>query len=538
MRLKVIPLAGAQLKNMNSVAMGGINTDKYLPPSSKIFVLSLVAIIMGFLVAHNFMVAVAIITTVIIAIAIAMNRSWLIFEAILLFVLIVPTGWNSDNLLGIPLIINTSVAPQILLPILFSVLVLVIETMKRMASSQSNISLNPLVTKIAMLWLGFSLVSFVEGANNSGLVDALRDLQYILLYMVIIVIPMIYLYKQDRSFSVVQIMIVGLLLHASLSISVSLFPDTLRLAIYDNSMWPDSTRVGFSTSSLFALFIPLCLVLLSNGILRGKWKVVGLLAVALMSIAIFVSQGRVLTLVTVLNTVLVIFGPRLRLIKLNKIKMAIYSLLVAFVLILVGIVLLTYGNLFISTLFNESSARFTSVLSYSSDSSMLEKDLLVRSISNQAAWKRWQSGYILVGEGLGAQIDLYTPGGAVAQRGMFIDNLWATLAVKGGLLAVLIFSLLLITAFIQIYRAAKTYKDERMRLVWRSILFSFPGFIVLTTSFSAHLLMGPSVILTLSTLSAFATVCGVHHAPQKNMSDLFSQNYADANSVRATMARS
>ncbi len=533
MRLKIIPLVRAQFKHMNSVMVVGINASNNL--SSKIFALSLVAIVMGFLVAHNPMVAVAIITIVIIVMATAMNRSWLIFEAILLFVLIIPTGWNFGDLLGIPLMTNTSVALQILLPILFSVLVLIIKTMKRIVSSQSNISLNSPMAKLTMLWLGLSFVFFIEGANNFGLVDALRDLQYILLYMLIVIIPMIYLYKQDRSFSVIQIIIVGLLLHALLSIFVALFPDTLRMAIYDNGIWPDSMRVGFSTSSLFAIFVPLCLVLLSNGILRDKWKIVGILAVALMSIAIFVSQGRILTLVTVLNTVLVIFGPRLRLIKLNKVKTAIYSLLVTLVLILVGVVLLTYGSLSISTLLDEFSTRFTPILSYSSDSSMLEKDLLVRSISNQAAWQRWQSGHILTGEGLGAQLDLYTPGGDVAQRGMFIDNLWATLAVKGGLLAVLTFSLLLMTAFIQIYRAAKTYKDEHMGLVWRSILLSFPGFVVLTTFFSAHLLMGPSVILTLSTLSVFATVCGVDHASQKGMSDLFSQNYADTKSVRITM---
>lgn len=460
----------------------------------------------GILAAYNTSLALAVALTILLLLLISGNYSWIVFEAILLFVLAVPTGWGTNNLVQEVVIRSISITPQILLSSFFTALILAFNINKLALPQKKLDILKSPVTKATLTWMFLGALLLVSGVQNHGTIDALRDFQYIFTYLWFFVALFIYSNARMDKFRVVQAIMLGMLIYSFLTVIIYLFPDMLRFAIYNDGMWTNNVRVGFNTSSLLVIFVPLCLALLGSNAFKGGWRLIYFLSATFMLLSLIISQGRVLIACTILNALLVLLGPRLGSVNLGKLRNVFYICLIALVIIGAGAVLVGYGMPQAQELTSYFFDRFMPILNYGTNYSLLEDDLRVRGFSNQSALDRWKRHSIVFGEGLGARLDLYDPAGRIARSGLFIDNIWATLAVKGGLTAILSYGLLLIALFVQFYRAAKHCIDGRLRLVFRSLLFSLPGFIVATTVFSAHSHFGTAVVLVLTTMAAIATI--------------------------------
>jgi len=226
--------------------------------------------------------------------------------------------------------------------------------------------------------------------------------------------------------------------------------------------------------------------------------------------ALAIAQSRTTIAVAALNVFLVVLVPGLRNVGIKRTRMLASALVIGIVLFLALAAASLLGFQEAEMLPHELSQRLTSIASFSRVDTYQG-----RQYTNSVAFKRWLAtpGTFLRGEGLGAQVSYYDP---VTRRpfdeGPFIDSVWATLAVKGGLVALGLFAAVLIAAFAAFVRAARRASDPLDRVVWWAIALAFPGLTLESTLMTNHLLAVPAVVATISTLVAVADLCVLQEA--------------------------
>jgi len=224
--------------------------------------------------------------------------------------------------------------------------------------------------------------------------------------------------------------------------------------------------------------------------------------------ALAMAQGRTAIGVLAINVVLIALIPGLKSVGIRRARMVAGVIVIGIVISLALVTASLLGYQQARLLPQELSQRLTSIVAFSRVDTFQG-----RSYTNAVAFRRWLAtpSTFLRGEGLGAQVRYYDP---VTRRafdeGPFIDNVWATLAVKGGLVALGSFAAVLVAAFAAIVRAARRASDPMNRVVWWAIALAFPGLLLESSAMTNHLLAVPAVVVTVSTLVAAADLCAQH----------------------------
>lgn len=422
-------------------------------------------------------------------------------------VLAVPTGWTVGAMLptDVPLW-GVTISITILLP----VLVIAMSALLLLPISEARRERVPRDIRVLLgataAWLGAGVVLLATGAAHNGFLDAAKDFQYIVLWGWVVV-PML-AYAHGRLWSLrrtLDAIVFGGSIYSCGMILFYLAPVSFRQRIYVASAddWASTNRVGFGNGQVLALALPLILCLIaSNEIRAGKRWLAGL-AGTVMIVAVGLSQTRVLMAVTFLSCVLawVAIGRPGSAFVRGRVVVYVTMVLSALVVVLAVLILAGVGRF--ESLPSDFAGRFSSSAVYGPRST-----LWARGNTNAAAFARWRTNArsVAVGDGLGTQLKVYTPKGRFATESTLVDDVWAMLAVKGGLLALVPFLGLAIVCMRAFVRAARYAELPFDRQVWRTVSVVFPLLLVSTTIFTSHLFKSPAPVLATSTLVCLAAL--------------------------------
>lgn len=414
-------------------------------------------------------------------------------------------GSTANPLLSLPL--GSAHPPlQVMLPLLVACAAII-------SASESQVwrlwfILNRRASGVLVLWVCATAVLVVYGAARNGFAAAGRDLLYMAMYVWVVVPILLFGRMRGRATSLFLPLIVSATaVSAALSLLIFAVRPLKSLVFLDTGL-VQYGRVGFSCQSVYPLVLPLCLLILGR---RGTvwpakalWMTSGLLMIA----ALAVAQSRTTIAVAALNVLLVALVPGLRNVGIERTRMLAWAMVVGIVLSLALVTASLLGFQQARELPQQLSHRLTGIVSFSRVDTYQG-----RQYTNSVAFKRWLAtpSTFLRGEGLGAQVRFYDP---VTRRpfdvGPFIDSVWATLAVKGGLVALSMFAAVLIATFAAFVRAARRASDPFDRVVWWALALAFPGLVLESTVMTNHLLAVPAVVVTVATLVAAADLCGLH----------------------------
>ncbi|ALS35884.1 hypothetical protein ABID30_000556 [Enterococcus rotai] len=330
-----------------------------------------------------------------------------------------------------------------------------------------------------LLLLVLVLIYFAIGITN-GNAFVNEDLKiYMNKFVLYLVIQFCVKDKEDffRTLNVVCIMSV---IYSVIIIIISLFfKDSLSL-IYGERLstwWEGTNRIAFGNTS-FLLFTSSLLYykLISK---KKPKKILSLCIFLLNIIAILLSQNRTLILLAIASLILIHLYVAFKAIQSKKIGVKSIFLLAAAIL---TVLVLSVG---LRSEFNTSNET-GGILQNRFSTNYLES-LNVRSNSNQIAWNRVIDNKL--GEGIGAQLTVYSQDFKYSFVGNFIDNIYLTLGVKFGLIGLGLFGILLIKS---IWYLILCYKETK-NLLFATLLISYILSLILTTYMNAQIIYTPTV---------------------------------------------
>jgi hypothetical protein len=355
---------------------------------------------------------------------------------------------------------------------------------------------------MVLVWVLACIAFFMLGASRNGFAPAGRQFMYLSVYLW--VVPVIIVSRRRAAHALsgfLALILIGTTLSALISLATFAFAP-LRAYFFSVTQWAESVRVPWSATSVYVLVLPVALLLASSKS-AGRLRLLGRISSPLMVGAVLLTQFRAVIAACVLNVILVILLPGAWRLGVRRWRVLGGLGLIALMLV---VALVTAGSLGVrsaTVLPQELSQRLGSLASGSSD-----HNYQTRQLTNDIALSRWQADPISIisGQGLGASIGFYAAGSSTSyDRTLWADNAWVTLAVQGGLIALAIFALVLIGAFVSFLRAARSPADPQERLIARALMYSLPG-LLFSSLFFSHLLQAPGLVVALCTLLAAADV--------------------------------
>lgn len=419
---------------------------------------------------------------------------------VLALVIVAPSGGAAAALWRPQVtVFDTTFDVMLLLPALVIALTVALAVVLPKAHSYELPKAARVLIAAVALWLGAGIILAVEGALNNGLSVSLLEFEYVLQWGWCAV-PLL-AFARGRPWSLHKTLgavVLGSALYSAAMIMFAVAPVGLLA-----SAVASSGRVGFSNGGVLPLTLPLALCLAASPDERVMSRWVAALAGTFMTGALVLSQSRVFLAAALVNCLLVWFvigrpgrqGARER--------VATTVIATVAVLTLVLVLLFAAGVPRLQEVPSQLAQRFFSSSGLSQDGT-----LLVRQYTNDAAFARWGGnvGSLTRGSGLGTLMGFYSPYGRLAYNSLFVDNVWAILAVKGGLLALASFAALLAVVFWALVRAARRAVLPLDRRVWRAVAVSFPVFLVSSTLFTSHLYGVSATVLTVASLGALASL--------------------------------
>jgi len=358
--------------------------------------------------------------------------------------------------------------------------------------------------------LGALCVAALIGAGTNGLRSALRDAEYLLLYSwPLAILPFSRLARRVMVPRIVGVIVTAAVMCSVVDIGVFAIPG-LRERVFGQTIWAGSTRVGFGNMSMLNLALPLLIALLVRHMIPRRWRGLGWLGALAMVAALALALERSSIAAIFFTFLLMTLYPLLRRAPWNAGMILRGIVAIAFVAVLIGGALYLSGSSRVQAAVSAIPSRVASLTSPTKDAAWQ-----TRAQTNKAAWAQWGESdqTRVVGLGMGSNLGLYTPSGQEASTGSFVDNVWATAAVKGGLILVVALAGYLVACWGVFARAWRRATDEFERTVWLTCTLAFPGFLFETTYVTAHLLFTPSVVVgftTLATVAALAKPKQVH----------------------------
>jgi hypothetical protein len=436
----------------------------------------------------------------------------LVAQATLVFCVGVPVlyiGSANSSAEGNPLLrlpLGSASPPlQVVLPILIALAVAVLADGRQWARLWAVV--NGGMSGIVVLWVVVAGLLMLYGAARNGVMAAGRDFLYTTAYVWVVVPVMLFGRMRERATPFfLRLVVMATAMSAGLAVLIFAVRP-LRALFVPGTGVVQYTRVGFSTGSIYLLALPVCLLMVARRGTSRRAKALWWTSSLLMLAAMSMSQGRTAIAVLAMNVALVMLIPGLRGVGIERARMIVAALIVAAALAVALITASVLGYQQAKLLPQELSQRLTSITAFSRVDTFQG-----RMYTNAVAFRRWfaDPGTVVRGEGLGAQVRYYDP---VTRRafdeGPFIDNVWASLAVKGGLLAVGAFAAVLVASFAAFVRAARRAADPLNRVIWWALALSFPGLVLESTAMTNHLLAVPSTVVAVATFVAAADLCAL-----------------------------
>jgi hypothetical protein len=436
----------------------------------------------------------------------------LLAQATLLFCVGVPvlyigssgSGAEGNPVLRLPL---GSASPplQVIFPMLMALAVVVLADRQQWA--RLWVVVNRGMSGVLLVWVFAAGLLMLYGATTNGVMAAGRDFLYTTAYVWVVVPIMLFGALRERA-TPFFLRLVVIATATSAGLAVLIFAvRPLRSLFVPGTGLVQYTRVGFSTGSVYLIALPVCLLMVARTGTSRRAKALWWTSSLLMLAAMSMSQGRTAIAVLAVNVTLVMLIPGLKAVGIERGRMLVGALVIAVALTTGLITASLLGYQQAKLLPQELSQRLSSIASFSRVDTFQG-----RVYTNAVAFRRWTAdpGTFVRGEGLGAQVRYYDP---VTRRafdeGPFIDNVWATLAVKGGLLALTAFAGILAAALAAFVRAARRAADPLNRVIWWALALSFPGLIIESTAMTNHLLAVPAVVVAVATFVAAADLCAL-----------------------------
>lgn len=431
--------------------------------------------------------------------------------AVLVFAVGVPA---TTGFLSIPL---AGVRPSLQLLLPLAVAVAAALTASTGALEQLLHRLRHGASGVLLLSVLSALVFFAYGAMEHGVSAAGYDLMVLSLYVWVIV-PLLVFGQPGGSSLILRAMVLAMAISAGIALVLFAVPG-LRHLFLSEPLDLITNRVGFGAGDIYIVGLPVCLVLLSRDGIARKDRLALLLCSVLMIAAVAVAQNRVLMVTIILNVALVFVAPRLWKSGLRRRRLVEQAVVAMVVLVALFAAAAWLGPESARSLPMVLTQRLGEVLSYQEVGSYK-----TREYTNAVAFERWSNDTrtVLFGEGLGARFVYINP---VTRRpatapGPFIDSVWMSMAVKGGLVLIASWTAALVACFAGLIRAAKRSPGAMERSVWLTCALCFPAFVFGTTAMTHHLLSKEAVVVAFATVVAAADLAGLGRPPASRLEEV------------------
>ncbi|MDH2881564.1 O-antigen ligase family protein [Bacillus cytotoxicus] len=328
-----------------------------------------------------------------------------------------------------------------------------------------------------LLIIIYSIVGFYN--RNYFFAEDLKI--YITLFMVFFLSRMV-LSKGEDLLNILNIICIGALGYSLVVIYIYLFKSDQLYWIYGEMLgnwW--GNRITFGNTSLLVISLILSIYFwLERKILHSIVTVTNIGA-------IYLSQNR-----TVIMMSLLVFVIGYIIYMLTNKNLKVFSKKIAFSTLLFFLLVVCTG-IFIK---NDIDFQDNIIIQR-----FLETDnLSVRKVSNEKAFDSLMDNPL--GHGIGKEIVLYNIDTSIANTGLFIDNVFATIGVKFGILGIMIFSWLLVMTQLYIYKMYRL-NNEKLYLL---LIIIHPAFLIVTAYMNAQVIYSLPVMVFYVTFSSLISV--------------------------------
>jgi hypothetical protein len=440
---------------------------------------------LGVLAAVSPGAAVAAVAVLLVAVATRLRRQP-VFLIAAAFVLAIPTGWGMSRtvpFLNVGLGFGT-VALPVALAMAAVGLYLFSGAFETTAAHRRTEGL-AVWYRLLLIWLAVVVVSLAYGASRWGLRDAFSDGQVYLLYSAML-LPLLTpgAWRRLGADKVVLLALVSLAAYSVWVLAV-LVVGGLHESVYGGTAM-ERTRVGFATTSLMVLFIPMGVAALGSPTMKMRSRALVWACIGLMSLSVIVAQSRSVLAGLLAGVAIVLLWPWSTEVSRSR---KLTSLLLVGTLGAVGLGVVA-----------SSPDLLSAVNSFSSRGQIGASDpsYQTRLLTYSALWTRLSTtGGLLAGLGIGSTAPVIAPSGAVVSEYYFIDNTVLTVILKSGIVGAAILCSLLAAVWAYAYRSAR-----RGGVYARAAVASLPFFLGVTGLSSAQLVNAASVPVGLAIVAA------------------------------------
>lgn len=389
--------------------------------------------------------------------------------------------------------------------------------------SRSRGQLDPMINGLStafIWWLGAILVTLVlhEGTMAAG-ATVLKELVYYAV-PVFVVVPfcLVGLTPKRAARALLVCLLTGATLCAGVVLVTYAIPG-LRWAVFGNTMYATSSRVGFGSGSIFALSLPAMVIVLGFADMRRFMRVAVSISTGAMGAAVLVSQSRTLIVAAGLNVMLAlaVLGFHSSSAARRRAVVMLTSIVLASGVVFALASAVGLGQ--VTTLPRELGVRLSQLRDPGEVTSLQS-----RLHTNEQAIRQWTANptSLVSGRGFDASIALFSAVNPVVpyRVSRIADNAWITVASKGGIILLLAFGWTLAASFCSFVRAARREDDGVVRTVWLVLALAFPMFVVESTLLTTHYPAVPAVVLALVCLTAASDLtCAAPTDEQSSVAD-------------------
>ncbi|WP_430477051.1 O-antigen ligase family protein [Bacillus cereus] len=341
----------------------------------------------------------------------------------------------------------------------------------------------PILKKDIVFFMFFLLIiiySIVGFYNKNYLFS--EDLKvYITLFMVFFLSRMV-LGKGEDLLNLLKIVCIGTLGYSLVVMYIHLFKSDQLYWIYGEMLgnwW--GNRITFGNTSLLVISLILSMYFWVERKILYSTVIVTNIG------AIYLSQNRTVIMMSLLT---VVIGYIIYMLTNKNLK--VFSKKIAFS-ILLFFLLVSCTGIFIK---NDTDFQDNIIIQR-----FLETDnLSVRKVSNEKAFDSLMDNPF--GYGIGKEVVLYNIDTSIANTGLFIDNIFATLGVKFGILGIMLFSWILVMTQFYIYKMYRL-NNEKLCLL---LFIIHPAFLIVTAYMNAQIIYSLPVMAFYVTFSSLIII--------------------------------
>jgi O-antigen ligase len=362
--------------------------------------------------------------------------------------------------------------------------------LRQVLSQNHGLHYPKLISSVILFFFLISLIEFIRGIPVNGFKNAAWDARYAFYFITFFITYEIF-YSEHNILKIIKILLLSLACYGIFITILSLIRETDLVPAEIWKMWFPSSemkytgRMAAANTDVFTILIPLMLffkdLVQSKRILsKFQWWFVFLSYV----VATLIGMGRTQLFFIFMNIIILLFvRPKYT-----------FKVLVSLVIFILMMVLLLSVSTHAYSILNGVIERIT-------DLEYLHTSLIGRYLSFYNALNMFLAKPI-IGTGFGSVMNLINFAGTIGNDGLFIDNAFATIFAKTGIIGGFPFVFLSLMPFFILPNLIKHTADQEVKNIYISIFLVFPSFWFVSTMSSAHLIHSRINILFFSVLLA------------------------------------